>query len=250
MIGLFKKHYWLLLLLVVAISYGQLLFMFPWQDDHTLFFKLQHINENAGFFGYGPLGQGAYKYIVTPYILIYKIFGPNVVAFFVFAALFYFFASLVVYKVFFSVVGEKGGRVAGFLFAAGFVASDGFIRIFNSVPTSISIILASLTFLFYWKFSKKKNYLFYFLALASYFSALEFTRLRAHYLIAVVVFFELFFLLKKPLIRAFVNSAVRLTPFLYVFYFYFLKNADVRAAQMLPFLHSLLTGDFFKLFSS
>ena len=81
-------------MLVVLFSYGLMVFMFPWEDDHTLMFKLANIEGKAGYFGAGPFGEGAYKYIVTPYILVYKIFGPWAPAYYGFALLFYFLATL------------------------------------------------------------------------------------------------------------------------------------------------------------
>lgn len=249
MIKFFSRNYWLLLAIVVILSYGQTLLMFPWQDDHTLFFKLENITGKAGYFGAGPFGEGAYKYIVTPYILIYKLFGLNVIAYYAFALLFYFLAAFVIYKVFTEVISPKAGKIAGFLFAAGYVASDGFVRIFNSVSTSIGIIASILLFWTYWRFYKKGKYLWYLLAIAFYFFAVEFARIRTHYLVAVVLALEIiFFAFKKP-IWSVIKSLVRLSPFLYLFYVYFLKAADARSSQIGTFFKAISAGQFYKTYS-
>lgn len=246
----FKKRYWLFLLLVVAIAYGQLLGMLPWQDDNTLFFKLAHIKQAAGYFGNGPLGQGAYKYIATPYIPIYYLFGHQSIFYFLYAIFFYFLATLTVYKTFSIVLGEKGGKIAGFLFAAGYVASDGFIRLFNTVSTSISVILISLLLLFYWRFfeSHAKKLKWYLLAVLIYWAVVEVARIRTHYLISAVFAFEIiFFALVKPVKNLF-KSAARLIPFAAIFYFYFLKSADSRSAAVGNYVAGLVHGDFSKLY--
>ena len=192
---LLKKYYWLFLLLVVLVSYGQLFLMFPWQDDHALFFKLAHIQERAGYLGTGVFGQGAYKYTAAYYYPLYKLFGYWVPVYFLLALTFYFLATLTTYFVFSYVLGKKEGRLAGFLFASGYIAADGFIRLYNSVGTSLSVILIGLLLLAYWRFSKKTNTKWYLVAVISYFLAVEFIRYRTHYLIAIIILFEILFLL-------------------------------------------------------
>src|SRR5437762_3518169 len=51
-----KKYYFILLVVIVLISYGQILWMQPWQDDNALMFKLNHIEDAAGFLGKGLIG--------------------------------------------------------------------------------------------------------------------------------------------------------------------------------------------------
>jgi len=245
----FAKHYKLFLLLIVLVSYGQLLGMYVWQDDNALFFKLAHVEENAGYLAAGPFGIGPYKYIATPYIPIYKFFGFNTVPYFALSLSFYFLATLAVYKVFSEMLGKKGGRVAGFLFAAGYVASDGFIRLFNSVNTGTSIILIAGLTLFYWRFRKQKNYKWYLLAILFYFLAVEFARLRTHYLIGVVLAFELIFLAFKKFPKSLLDSAVRVLPFAFIFYHYFIANADHRSGRVGEFVEALLRGEFHQVYS-
>lgn len=244
----FEKRYSLFLLLTVLISYGQTLFMFPWQDDHTIFFKLEHINDKAGYFGYGPIGQGSYKYIITPHFLISKIFGLNIPVYYFFVIVFYFLAAFTIYKVFAKIADRRAGMAAGFLFASGFIASDGFVRIFNSIATSSSVILISLLTLGYFLFYKEKKIKWYFLALLSFFLASELFRIRTHYLIAVVVLFEVIFLMFKKFPRSIILSAIRIIPFAYIFYNYFILNADSRSTEVSAFVKSILHGDLYLLY--
>lgn len=236
------KHYILFLILIVLISYGQMLWMQPWQDDNALFFKLAHINEGVGFFGAGPIGTGITKYTPTPFILIHYFFGTNTVAYFVLLLALYAVSVLFIYKAFSFILGETAGRVSGFIFAAGYVSSDGIWRMANSVTTSISLITISLFLFTYWKFYKERKVQFYFLSLLSFFLATEFAVNRTHYLFVLAVFFEVIFLaFRKPLISV-VISAIRLIPFFYIFQNLALTASSNRTPQMKEFLLAFING--------
>lgn len=244
----FQNKYPLFLFIVVLVSYGQMLFMFPWQDDHTIFFKLEHIADKAGFFGYGPIGQGGYKYIITPHLLISKLFGFNIPIYYLFGIIFYFLAAFTIYKVISVVVDKKSGRIAGFLFACGFIASDGFVRIFNSIATSSSVILISLLTLGYWKFYKTNKIRWYFSAILFYLMATEFIKIRTHYLIAAVIFFEIIFLAFRKFPRSIITSIIRLIPFASIFYYFFILYADSRTSEVKDFILGILKGDLYLLY--
>jgi hypothetical protein len=246
-----KKNYWIILAIVVSISYGWILSMFPWQDDHALMFKLAHINDKAGYLGAGLFGEGPYKYTAAYYYPIYLIFKyNNISAYFALSLLFYFLATLSVYKLFSEMIDKPSGRLASFIFACGYIASDGFIRLYNSVGTSLSIILISFLFLSYWKYFKKNAIKWYFSSLVFYFLAVEFVRYRTHYLIAVVVIFEfLFFGLKKPYLKSFFKSLLRLSPFVYIFYRYFIVAGDSRSGKVIDFIQAILRGELYQLYS-
>lgn len=239
-----KHNYWIVLLAIVAISYGQTLLMLPWQDDNAIFFKLAHIQEPAGFLGKGIFGEGAYKYTAFFYYPIYLLFKYKTVYYFLLGLLIYFLSALVIYKVASKIVGDKYGKLSSFLYTCGYIASDGFIRLYNSVITSLSVILTSSLLYFYWNYYKKKRILFYLLAVGSYFLTVEFARARTHYLIAPVILFEILFLASQKKIKYFYQSALRLLPFLFIFYKYFIQNGDRRSQEVLVFMKALIKGDF------
>ncbi|MFH1407553.1 MAG: discoidin domain-containing protein [Patescibacteria group bacterium] len=247
--NLINKYFIAVLLLLVIVSYGQLVFMQTWEDDNALFFKLANIEGPAGYLGAGALGQGVYKYTATPYIPIYALFGNNAAAYFVLAIIFYFLATLSIYKTFSEILGKRAGKIAGFLYGTGYIASDSFIRLFNTIVTSFSVITMSFFTLFYWRFSKDKKLRWYLLALSIFFLATEFSRARTHYLIVIVVVFEfLFFLKKKQLFLSIRNSLLRLMPFAYIFYRYFVVGADSRSGKLKEFFYALQRGEFYKLY--
>ena len=243
-VNFLKHNYWLVLLAIVIISYGQTILMLPWQDDNALFFKLAHIQEPAGFLGKGILGEGSYKYTAFFYYPVYLLFKYKTVYYFLLGFLVYFLSTLVIYKVASKVIGEKYGKLSSILYACGYIASDGFIRLFNSVITSLSVILTSLLLYFYWNYYKKRKPLLYFLAVGFFFLAVEFARVRTHYLIAPVILFEILFITARKKIKYVYQSALRLLPFIFIFYKYFIQNGDRRSQEVLVFIKALLKGDF------
>lgn len=244
LIKLFNKHFVLLLVLIAFVSYGQMLFMQPWQDDNALLFKLAHINEPAGYFGIGPIGNGLTKWAHTPFIPIYYLFGYNTVFYFALLLVLYIVSAIFIYKAFSVILGEAGGRVAGFLYSAGYVFSDGVWRMANSATTSFSIIFISLFLVGYWKFSKSKNLFWYLLALAGFFLASEVTIVRTHYFFAVVVFFELTFFSLRNLLTSLIHSVIRLVPFFYIFNNWALTASSSRTGEAQEFSLAWFNGQF------
>lgn len=215
--------------------------MYPWQDDNALFFKLAHIDEPAGYFGPGPIGNGLTKYAHTPFVLIYNIFGHNTVAYFGLLLILYIVATIFVYKSFSVILGETGGRVAGFLFGAGYVISDGIWRMANSATTSLSIIFISLFLIGYWKFHNTKKIFWYFLALVGFFLASEITIVRTHYFFAIVVLFEVLFLTRKNF-SSIVLSIARLVPFFYIFKNWALAASSSRTGEAKELALAIFNG--------
>lgn len=245
---LLDRYFPVILVLVVFVSYGQTLGMGVWEDDNALFFKLAHIQEAAGFLGDGPLGQGPYKYTATLYFPVYYLFGYNTFFYFAYALIFYILATFVIYKTFSYILGKSGGKIAGFLFACGFIASEGLIRLFNSVITSLSIMLISGLLYFYWKFLKEKKNIWYFFALVIFTASMELASARTHYLVSVVILFELiFFAFQKP-IRSIGYSLIRLIPFLLLFYKFFVISGDSRNLLIKDYINHILNGNFYVLY--
>ncbi len=238
------KNYWLFLLILVAVSYGQIIAMLPWQDDNAIFFKLAHIQESAGYLGRGIFGEGPYKYTAAFYYPLYLLFGYDSIYYFVFGFLMYFLSVIVLYRVAAKIFDEDFGKLSSFLYACGYMASDGFIRLYNNVITSLSVVIVSLLLYCYWLYFKKRKLLFYFLAVALFYLAIEFARARTHYLIAPIIIFELIFTVFGKKIKYAFQSILRLIPFTFIFYKYFMENPDTRSQRVSVFIGSLLKGDF------
>src|SRR3989344_9664695 len=179
----FLTHLYLpALALIVIFSFGQSIHFALWQDDNALIFKLQHLEEQAGFFGSGPFGMGAYRYVAIPYVPIYKLFGLNTTVFYLWAIFFYILASVSIYFLARELTNNKKlAFLSSSVFAAGFVGSDGILRLFNSIQTSISIILVSMFFIFLCRFVRTGQARDYLVAIILFFLALETAFIRTQY---------------------------------------------------------------------
>lgn len=217
----------LLLFLVTFLAYGQTMRMYIWQDDHAIMFKLQHIEEGAGHFGTGIYDRGsAYRGVLVPLYLIYKVFGINPVVFYTAGIVAYFFASLAVY--FFAKTLTKNKLVSfasAAIFAAGYVGAETLWRIFNSIHTLHTVIFLAITLAIYKIFIDEraspfsKRLLLYLVALALFIYTIETGYVRAHGIIFLIIGLELLFNFRA------VASLVRLTPFTYMYYrFYIFAN--------------------------
>jgi len=246
----FVKHYWIFLAVVVLISYGQILGMGVWKDDNAIFFKFDHIYEQAGFFGKGILGEGPYKFSVTPYYPIHLIFGnESIVPYYVLILIFYFVSTLCVYFLFSRLFSKSLGKVSAFLFAAGYISSQGFFWLATAMFSNLSIVVISLIILLYNAFLTKRKILYYLLAVFLYWLCVAFFPLRAYYFIAFILSFELIFAAFKKFPKSLIGSFVRSLPFVGIFYYYFLFSSDSRTALVKDYVLSLLRGEFYKTFS-
>lgn len=234
-----NRYFFVFLFILVLISFGQILWMQPWQDDNALIFKLAHIEEAAGFLGKGVFGEGPYRYIATPYYLIYSIFGLNIAAFFGLALMFYFISTVSIYFLLKVLIDKNTGRLASILYATNYVTSDSFIRLFNSVSSSLGVIFLSSLIISYWKFLQTKKFIFFSLAILAFWLASEFTYVRSHYLIAVVILIEIII----------GRSSLRLIPFVLIFVWQYIINGDVRSAESINNINLILSGKFENLFS-
>lgn len=230
--------------LIVAISFGQATGFALWQDDNALIFKLQHLEERVGYFGAGPFGIGAYRYIAVPYIPIYKLFGANILVFYLWAIFFYFLASISVFFLALQITRNKLlAFLSGAIFAAGFIGSDGILRLFNSIQTSYSVTFTCLFFLFLWRFVRGPNVRDYLVALTLFFITLETAFIRTQYLILPAVVFLILFLNWGKLNKGLKNIFL-IVPFILVYHSVFTRSADARATVVKDYIDGLLSGKF------
>lgn len=241
-IGFFKKRYSLFLVLIVLLSYGQMLFMQPWEDDQGLFIKMANLEANVGYFGHGPFGEGPYKYTAVPFIPVYYFFGNNTYAYFGLLLILYIVATLSVYKIFSKIFGEKSSRVIGFIFASGYIASDAIWRMTNGAATLISFMLVSLFFYFYWMYFKTDKLKYYLSTLFFFFLAVQYFVVRDHYLVGIVVVFEILFLMFRKLPKSILTSILRIIPFSIIFYYCVLSASDSRSTGALSVIKSIFNG--------
>lgn len=246
----FIKNYWIILFAVVLLSYGQILGMGVWKDDNAIFFKFDHINEKTGYFGTGILGSGPYKFSVTPYYPIYKIFGnESTIPYYVLILFFYFVSTVCVYFLFTKLYSIQLGKIAALLFAAGYVSSEGFFWLANSMLSHMAILFISIILIFYHLYYSRKKIFYYLLSVSFYWLCIFLVPLRAHYFIAIILAFEVFYFAFKKIPRSLFSSLIRSLPFIFIFNHYYLSGIDNRALSIKDYVTSIFGGEFYKTFS-
>jgi hypothetical protein len=249
-LNFFKHHYWLFLIIIVFISYGQILQMDIWKDDNALFFKLFHIEERAGYFGTGMVGTGLYRFLVFPHYIIFKLFGAQQIwPFYLQALIFYMIATQAVYQLFKRLFSDNVGRLVGFLFASGYIASEGIVWLNESIVHSLSIILVSATLISFHYFSKQRKVLIYILTLILYCLTAYITPVRTQYFIAILIIFDLIWVVKNKNIQELKYWVARSIPFLIIFYLFYVPLADERTKVIPDYIRSLLSGQIYNLYS-
>lgn len=244
------KSILILISLVAFLTFSQSLFFTLWQDDNALIFKAQHPQEQAGVFGPGVFGLGAYRYIATPYIFLYQLFGLNLPVFYLIAIIFYVLAAISVFFLAKELTGNKLlSALAGLIFAAGFIGSEGVLRLFNSLQTSYSIILVSLLFILLNRFLVSRNIFFYFLSIAFFYLTIEMSLIRTQYLIIPVIVFILLFLVNWKSTKAIFFTIILNIPYLAIFYKQYLETPDPRNQLITVFSQGLFSGQVEFLFS-
>lgn len=235
----------LLVVLVVLLSYGQTLQMYFWQDDSALIFKLQNPEGMAGSFGYGIIGYGAYKYLVTPFVPFYPLFGKEPFGYFLVGLITYGIATYFFYrfvKVLFK--KEKFAYYAALVFAAGYVGSDIMFRVINSWQTNTGLILAFLTFEFAFKYAKTNTFKYYVYSLIWYWCATEFVYVRSHSLIVPILVLNAYYLVQKFKFNRLLKYVVFQIPFLVIFYVRYLTDAGFGGPGVSSLLSKLMQGNF------
>lgn len=233
----FVKNYellsvFLLLLVVVAISYGRTVNMYWWVDDWGLLYKMVNPNISPG-----NLGSPAYRFLATPFIILYPIFGKNAQPYFILGLVQYVVAAYVVYLFVRELTDSKKLSLgASVIFASGYIGSFALYRLSNSYQLSDTTILIYLSGYFLLKYFKSKGrkrfYLNYLFSLLAYFAAIYLTFLRAHGIIAVIGVLFIFHIIRnwKDEKKLLLRRTIELVPFLWIYiYFYFFQGGSEAA---------------------
>lgn len=221
--SLLFSFWWVFLLaFLVFLSYGQTLNMYFWVDDWGMAYKMQHPDANIPNFGPGIFGDGAYRYNVTPFIMLYPLFGLNAYPYFALGLIFYFLASLVVYLLAKELSGKKStGFISALIFASGYIGSDAMNHLNNSYQLVQTGILSALTVWLLIKHYQTDSKKYYLLAVLLYTAILEFWFLRSHGVfllilstsVLAVVFYK----------KLFLQTFLKAMPFFFIwFYMFFL----------------------------
>lgn len=229
-----SPFFWLFILTLLA--FGLTIFMYFWRDDFMMLYKLQNIQEDVGHIGKGPIGDGLYKFLVTPYIPFYPVFGLNPMGYFVIGLLLKFISGVSFYYFIKRLTRNTGISFWGSaLFITTYISSEGIYRIINSWQNSIGLTLVLITLTALLKSLQEKNVRYYLWGILLYIISTQIVYVRAHSEIFLVLALEFIF---RKNVKTFL---LRLTPFLIIFKILYLDHP----AEGSPYFTQIL-GDIFK----
>ena len=215
----------LLLLITTFLSYGLTLQMYFWKDDAALMVKAMHPQDPVGFFGPGIKGDGAYRFISVPFTYLYPIFKLNPTPYFFVGIILYFFASLSAYFLALIIYQNKlKAFLVGLIFASGYIGADSIYGLTNSYQTSWTIILLSLSIVFFVTFFRKKNIFLYLLSIILFYISLDTGFIRAHGF-GLILFATSFLVIRKINPFEIVKFSILFLPFFYIFRKFYLISS-------------------------
>lgn len=215
----------LTLFIVVCLSYGQTLGMYFWIDDNALIYKLQHINQDIGFWGTGAIGSGPYRHIVNQFVPFYPLFKTDPTPYYAVGIILYFLTSVCVFFFVKALTANKNiSFAASVIFAAGYIGAESVYGITNSWQTSRGIMMALFAFWLFYKFARSKKIFFYILSVIMFFFSLDTVYVRAPGLIFVIFLFDVLFwpVVLRP--KSVFMLFLRQLPFLFIHYHVYLSS--------------------------
>lgn len=222
---IFFPYSLLLILVIILLSLGQTMESYFWIDDNALIYKLQHLNENIGYWGKGIFGEGPYRHIVDQFILFYPFFRINPQPYFFVGLVLYFTAAVTLYFFVHHLTKKRSiALISSIIFGTGFIGLESILGITNSWQTSRGIIMALITFWLYFKYLKNQKFIYYFLSLILFFFSLDTVFIRAHGLIIALIFFDIVYSESWIGIQSIIKLLVRIAPFLIVYYTIYLSS--------------------------
>lgn len=220
------KFRWVFLILLITtfLAYGLTLDMYFWKDDFALMIKAMHPEESVGFFGPGFKGDGAYRYVTTPFALLYPIFKLNPAPYFLVGTLLYFIASLSVYFLALTIFEDKRRAfLTALIFSSGFIGADSIFGLTNSYQTSWTIALLCLVLTLLVKHFKSGNWLLYLLSVILFYWTLELGYIRAHGFF-IIILSTIFLVLRKINLKEIIFFVMKMIPFFFIFRNFYLLN--------------------------
>jgi len=225
-----KKHQNLvvagIIFLFVLASYGRTLLMYWWVDDWGLLFKMIHPEAAPGNLGTGVFGAGPYRYLATPFILLYPVLGKWAFSYFGIGLILYFLAALSLYALGKKLTSNKFIPLASALiFASGYIGSYALYRLSNSYQLTMTAALFCITVNYLASFYDSEKWKYYFLSIVFFIITLEFFFLRANGILFILLGLGIFYFKFKRKISSLLKFVVLQIPFTFIYYFfYFIDN--------------------------
>lgn len=217
----------LVLLALTFVSHGKTLQMYFLVDDWAMAYKVLWPEESPGNMGAGVFGDGGpYRYLVTPFILLYPLFGFNAFPYFAIGWFLYFLAAFGVYLLARELTQKYSiGLAAGAIFASGYIGSHALYRLTNSYQTVGAALFISLTVWLFAKYLRSKKSSLYWLSLVLYTFSIEVFFVRTHGLFLSIFAVSIFYWLTRATKLSAKSLILKQLPFFFIFCFmYFLDS--------------------------
>lgn len=228
--------------------------MYYWVDDWAMAYKVLWPEEAPGNMGPGIFGTGAYRYLVTPFILLYHIFGfSSATPYFAIGLAIYFFAAVAVYLLVKELVGKHSLALgAAVIFASGYVGAHALYRLTNSYQTAGGALFITLTAWLVAKYYRTLKKSFYWLAFLLYILTIEIFFIRSHGIVFVVLAIALFFSARKLTRRSLATLILEQIPFVAIWYFMYFVDPRVlqQSGLVLGGIEPVLKGGHWELLTN
>lgn len=235
----FSKHKIILVLFVLfflsLLSHGKTMQMYYWVDDWAMNYKVLWPEEAPGNMGAGVFGNGGpYRYLVTPFIWLYPLFGFNASPYFAIGLVLYFLASVAVYFLVRELTQKHTlalGSAA--IFASGYIGAHALYRLTNSYQTVGGTLFIALTAFLVARHYRTQKMNFYWLALLLYILTIEIFFIRSHGIVFVVLAIALFFNPRRITKKSLLDFILKQVPFVVIYYFmYFMDPRILKQSRL------------------
>lgn len=237
-IKFFNKHQtiavMIILLFVVFLSHGKTMQMYYWVDDWAMNYKVLWPEESPGNMGSGIFGTGPYRYLVTPFIYLYPLFGFNAFPYFAIGWFLYFLAAVSVYLLSRELTQRQDiALAASSIFASGYIGAHALYRLTNSYQTVGATFLICLTVWAFARFLRIGKNKFFWMSIILYVISMELVWIRTHGSFLSIFATAILYKVSNISKASFKQIGFWLLPFLTIFYFMYFVDPRIRIGSNL-----------------
>lgn len=209
--------------LAIFLAYWQTTRLYFWGDDWDVFFKVLNPEDTELWhLGPGIFGKGSYRYLHTPFALLFPFFGLHAGWYWAVGIVLYFIAALSVYALTRELTGKPGVALAAALLfgVSGYIGSYTTYHLSNLYQMLFAVIGICWTLWAFFRYLKTTSPVYYFGSLVLFWASIEFVFLRTS---GILLLLSGLALLYRNKFR-FTSMVVRLVPFFLIFVFMYMTT--------------------------
>ncbi len=254
-VKLFNEHYpvssILLLFATVILAFWQIPFLYFWTDDWDLFLKVIH--PELALWGMDPgwFGSGPYRYLHTPFMPMYPVFGLQAGPYFAVSILVYFAATISAFLLFLEVTQKKVLAFASAIIYAslGYIGSYTIFHLSNSFQNLGAVIFTTLTLWMLARYYRTGKLTDYLISIALFYASVEIENLRAHGIIFLVFGLTALFAKWSLSPKKIILNCLKLVPYVLIYrQLYSSTLASGNETTVGAFFHSMARDKIFAYF--